>query len=87
MSQQLRLKATYDRHQVRKVLGRLTVSELQQLRRNPTFPKPVYENDERGDDYIVEWAQEDIEQFKREMESVAAQGWVIPIALYRWPGW
>jgi hypothetical protein len=86
MPQSLRRSAAYDRFQVRDILG-VTIGQFQQLRRSPIFPKPIYENDERGDEYMVLWAPEDIERFKQKMDAVAAKGWVMPIALYRWPGW
>jgi hypothetical protein len=66
----------------------VTLPQLERLRRNPTFPKPIEENDEWDlEDYICFFAEDEIEQFRQRMAAVADEGWVMPEALYRWPGW
>jgi hypothetical protein len=57
----------------------ITMVQFCQLQRNPTFPKPVFESR-----FVIEWAGEDIDQFKAQMDEVAERGWKVPEALYAW---
>jgi hypothetical protein len=67
-----------DRRQAQEYLS-VTTLQFRQLRKNPTFPKPVYDDTEK-----IEWLATDILKFKHQLNDARKRGWKVPDCLFEW---